>query len=95
MSTLFRIGSLRFFYLSFDLLMEPCHVHVGDGAGKLCKFWIRVTGDIVFEESAGFNQRELKQIEKTLLNRINEIKQAYEDECQRNNITIDYYQKEG
>ena len=40
MPTLFIDAGLRFFFVMFDLLNEPFHIHVSDGGRKLCEYWI-------------------------------------------------------
>ena len=47
MPTLLTAFGLRFFWVMYDLLHEPCHIHVTDKNRKVCKFWIFENG--VFE----------------------------------------------
>ena len=93
MPTLFTEGSLRFFFVMFDLLNEPFHLHVGDGGRKLCKYWIFADGSIELAESNGFKQRELNGIYTTLQTRISQIQEAYGDYCTKNKIQINYKTK--
>ena len=40
MPTVFRKLGLRFYFVSFDFTGH-LHIHVGDDASKICKFWIK------------------------------------------------------
>ena len=42
MPTIFYKFGLRFYFVSFDC-SEPCHIHVADKNGKICKYWLRNT----------------------------------------------------
>ncbi|MVM37793.1 DUF4160 domain-containing protein [Spirosoma sp. HMF3257] len=93
MPTLFINAGLRFFFVMFDLLNEPFHIHVGDGGRKLCKYWIFADGTIELADSKGFKQRELNDIEATLLTQMVFIQEAYGNYCTSNHITINYKNK--
>lgn len=90
MPTLFLEAGLRYFFVMFDLLNEPFHVHVGDGGRKLCKYWIFDDGSIEQAESKGFKQRELSKIEATLHAQMTFIQEAYGNYCTKNGIGINY-----
>ena len=90
---MFRLFGLRFFYRLFDLVNEPCHVHVGDDGRKLCKFWIRLDGSVDLADAVGFTKRDLTKIEKALLENMTQIHQSYEINCQTNGVLPNYYQK--
>ncbi|MCY7359117.1 MAG: DUF4160 domain-containing protein [Rudanella sp.] len=93
MATLFRLIGLRFFYLSFDLLREPCHLHATDDRGQLCKYWIRADGSFILADSKRFKRKELNKVEKVLTEQMQLIQKQYEDDCTSNNITVNYCQK--
>lgn len=93
MPTLFFNAGFRFFFVMFDLLNEPFHIHVGDGGRKLCKYWIFADGSFELAESKGFKQRELNDIEATLRTQMTFIQESYGAYCTKNNIPIDYKTK--
>ena len=93
MPTLFRLFGFRFFYRLFDLINEPCHVHVGDDGRKLCKYWIRADGSIELADAVGLTKRDLTKIERALLVHMTQIQQSYENNCQISGSTPNYYQK--
>ncbi len=93
MPTIFKLLGLRFFYLSYDMINEPCHIHVSDDGGKLCKYWIRKDGSITLADTTGFTARERKRIESAITKRISEIQEHYEINCRNNKISINYYKK--
>lgn len=90
MPTLFIDAGLRFFFVMFDLLNEPFHIHIGDGGRKLCKYWIFADGSFELAESKGFKQSELNDIERTLANQMNFIQESYGAYCTKNKIAINY-----
>ncbi len=90
MPTLFSNAGLRFFFVMFDLLQEPFHIHVGDSGRKLCKYWIFADGSFELADSKGFKQRELNDIEATLTSQMVFIQEAYGNYCAGNHITINY-----
>lgn len=93
MPTLFVESGLRFFFVMFDLLNEPFHIHVGDGGRKLCKYWIFTDGGIELAESKGFKQRELNNIEATLRTQMTLIQESYGTYCSKNNVAVNYRTK--
>lgn len=93
MPTLFINAGLRFFFVMFDLINEPFHIHVGDGGRKLCKYWIFADGTIELADSKGFKQRELNDIEATLVSQMALIQEAYGNYCTTNQLTVNYKTK--
>lgn len=93
MPTLFINAGLRFFFVMFDLLQEPFHVHIGDNGRKLCKYWIFADGSVELADSKGFKQRELNDIEATLTSQMVFIQEAYGNYCASNHIAINYKAK--
>lgn len=60
MPTIFFKLGFGFYFVSYDC-REPLHVHVGDDAGKVCKFWLE--NDISsLADNAGFKKRELVEV---------------------------------
>lgn len=90
MPTLFIDAGLRFFFVMFDLINEPFHIHVGDGARKLCKYWIFEDGSFELSDSKGFKQRELNDIEATLIAQMALIQETYGNYCTANQIVVNY-----
>ncbi|AQG82150.1 DUF4160 domain-containing protein [Spirosoma montaniterrae] len=90
MPTVFTQAGLRFFFVMFDLLNEPFHIHVGDGGRKLCKYWIFADGVVQLADNQGFKQRELNNIEKTLAEQMPYIQETYGAYCTKNNIAVNY-----
>ena len=64
MPTIFFRFELRFYFVSFDC-SEPCHMHVGDDAKKICKFWLR-NGEVYLADNRGFKKSELAKIQKEI-----------------------------
>lgn len=93
MPTLFIQAGLRFFFVMFDLLNEPFHVHIGDKGKRLCKYWIFADGSVELSDNSGFKQRELKDIETALAEQMAVIHKAYETYCTKNGIIINYRTK--
>lgn len=75
------------------MLREPCHVHATDDRGQLCKYWLRADGSFVLADSKRFKRKELNEIEKILMEQMEFIQKQYEDDCNNNNIKVNYYTK--
>jgi hypothetical protein len=90
MPTLFRLFGYRFFYRLYDLINEPCHVHVGDDGRKLCKFWVCLDDTIELADSVGFTRRELNRIEKAIVGQLIVIKDLYEADCLHYDVPPNY-----
>ncbi|MEY4876556.1 MAG: hypothetical protein RL708_1705 [Bacteroidota bacterium] len=82
MPTIFFKFGFRFYFVSFDC-SEPPHIHVGNDADKICKFWLREKVAVLADNS-GFTKHELKKIEKEvnnnfelLINKFNEYCKGY------------------
>lgn len=81
-----------FFAVSFDLLNEPFHVYVAQGA-KLCKFWVFKDGSIELSKNMGFKPTELRKIETILKKNVTFVLEKYEEYCNENRISINYKTK--
>jgi len=79
MPTVFKIGSLIFFFTSYDCI-EPMHIHVIDG-NKECKFWIKEENEILLADNHGFNRTELRKIKNAVNENYLLIKNTWNDHC--------------
>lgn len=77
MPVVFREGGVRFlFYADEGDPLEPVHVHALAG-GKEAKFWI---GPVVeLARSKGFKPHEVRRIEAVVIERRDEITEAWND----------------
>ena len=78
MPTVFKIGSLIFFFTSYDC-SEPMHIHVIDG-NKECKFWIKSKG-VILADNSGFSKNELLKIKKLIEENLQLIKDTWNEHC--------------
>jgi hypothetical protein len=74
----YQIG-FRFYFVSFDC-SEPPHIHVGDDAGKICKYWLK-NGSGVLADNSGFSKRELRKIEKIINETYDQLKNTFDEFC--------------
>ena len=74
----YQIG-LRFYFVSFDC-SEPPHIHIGDDAAKICKYWLR-NGHGELADYAGFNKRELRKIEKIINDKYELLRSTFDEYC--------------
>jgi hypothetical protein len=79
MPTIFFKFGFRFYFVSYDC-REPAHVHVGDGAKKICKYWLR-GNQVIIADSSGFTKRELFKIEKVILENYSTILTTFHEFC--------------
>ncbi len=79
MPTIFFKFGLRFYFLSYDC-REPSHIHVGDDAGKICKYWLS-NNKIQLSNNSGFTKRELARIEEVILENYSVILNTFNDFC--------------
>ena len=79
MPTIFFKFGFRFYFVSYDC-SEPPHVHVGDDARKICKFWLR-DEKIVLADNSGFTIRELARIEKVIWENHSFIRTTFNEFC--------------
>ncbi|MBC7568819.1 MAG: DUF4160 domain-containing protein [Spirosoma sp.] len=91
--TYFILAAWRYFARSFELLYEPCHVHVQSGPKRLCKFWIFSDGSVQLANSKGMSKRELSAVEAVIQAEIQVIKDACESYCYQNAIAVNYKTK--
>lgn len=74
----YQIG-LRFYFVSFDC-SEPAHIHIGDDASKICKYWLR-NEEGVLADNSGFNNRELRKIEKIIREKYDLLRNTFDEFC--------------
>ena len=79
MPTVLKIGSLIFFFTSYDCF-EPMHIHCVDG-NKECKYWLKDENLIVFADNKGFNKHELLKIRNIIKENFLLIKNSWYEHC--------------
>jgi len=79
MPTVLKIGSLIFFFTSYDCI-EPMHIHIVDGS-KECKFWLQPENVIILADNSGFGKKELQKIEKIIVENYELIKTTWYEHC--------------
>jgi hypothetical protein len=90
MPTVLKIGSIIFFFTSYDCY-EPTHIHVVDGR-KECKYWLKNNEIIVLADNSGFSQKELLKIRKIVLENYELINKIWNEHC-KDNIRKEYKKK--
>lgn len=78
MPTILREGPYRVYFVSHDL-KEPPHVHV-DREKYSAKFWL---GPVALGRNLGFSARELKTIERMIVEREQECMEVWNDNFER------------
>jgi hypothetical protein len=79
MPTVLRIGSLIFFFTSYDCV-EPMHIHVVDG-NKECKFWIKENSLVVLADNCGFKKNDILKLKKIVNENLELIKVTWNEHC--------------
>jgi hypothetical protein len=79
MPTIFFKFGFRFYFVSYDC-REPTHIHVGDEAKKICKYWLR-ENKIIIANNSGFTKSELAKIEKVILEKYSTILISFNEFC--------------
>jgi hypothetical protein len=74
MPTVLRIGRFRFYFYSNEGNEEP-HIHVKSG-GDEAKFWLH---PVQLATNYGFNERELNQLEKLVLEYEGDLLEAWHE----------------
>jgi len=90
MPTVFKIGSIIFFFTSYDC-SEPLHIHIVDGR-KECKFWLRENNTVVLADNNGFSRNELFKMKRIVSEKFQLIKESWDEHCK--NTTKKSYKKE-
>ena len=79
MPTIFFKFGLRFYFVSYDCI-EPPHIHIGDDARKICKYWLK-DGNGILADNSGFNKRDLARIEKVISENFKTLLKAFNEYC--------------
>jgi len=74
MPTVLRIGSIIFFFTSYDCI-EPLHIHIVDGT-KECKYWLRGEDEIILADNNSFSLNELLKLPRLVLENYQLIKRS-------------------
>ena len=80
----------RFFAVMFDLLNEPFHIHVTDKGRKECKYWVTQTGVMQLAFNRGFTERDLRKVEKAIVDHLTVIINQYKFYCNENGLKPTY-----
>ena len=83
MPTVLKIGSLIFFFTSYDCI-EPMHIHVIDGR-KECKYWLKEGFIVTLADNNGFSKTELIKIRKIVNENFELIKNKWDEHCKDTN----------
>jgi hypothetical protein len=76
MPTALRFGAYRFYFYSYDCA-EPRHMHV-DRDNMSAKFWL---DPITLAENHGFGRRELREIERIILDNLEVLRNEWDSFC--------------
>lgn len=79
MQTIFFKFGLRFYFVSYDC-NEPPHVHAGDDAKKICKYWLK-NNKVVIADNSGFTKRELSGVQRVILENYQFILNTFNEFC--------------
>jgi energy-coupling factor transporter ATP-binding protein EcfA2 len=77
MPTVLKIGSIIFFFTSYDC-GEPMHIHIVNGR-KECKYWLKEGETVVLADNNGFSKVELLKLRRIV------IKQSWDEHCKSTN----------
>lgn len=89
MPTVLRIGSIFFFFTSYDC-GEPMHIHVVEGR-KECKYWLRIDETVILADNNGFSKAELMKLRRIVVENFQLIKKSWDEHCK--SITKKEYKK--
>ena len=90
MPTVLKIGSVIFFFTSYDC-NEPIHIHIVDGR-KECKYWLRGNDGIFLADNNGFSRNELLKLRRIVIENYQLIKKSWDEHCK--NTTKKGYKKD-
>ena len=80
MSTVLKIGSIIFFFTSYDCY-EPTHIHVVNGR-KECKYRLRGDDQIILADNSGVSRNELLKLRQIIRMNFQLIKKSCDEHCQ-------------
>lgn len=92
MPVILRLYGFRFFSISFDLIVEPFHLHV-QKEKNTGKYWIFSDGSFELAQNNGFKMRELNTIEKILLENSTFVLDEYKSYCYANSLSPNFKTK--
>lgn len=79
MPTVLKIGSIIFFFTSYDCV-EPIHIHIVDGR-KECKYWLKEGESILLADNNGFSKTELLKLRRIVIENFQLIKKSWYEHC--------------
>jgi len=79
MPTVFKIGSIIFFFTSYDCY-EPQHIHIVDGQNE-CKFWLRESNTVILADNNGFSRNELLKLRRIVIENFQLFKKSWDEHC--------------
>jgi hypothetical protein len=80
MPTALRTGPYRFYFYSYDC-GEPRHMHA-DREHMSAKFWL--DPDVSLAENYGFNRKELRDIERSMRENLETLRNEWDKFCGTN-----------
>ncbi len=83
MPTVLRIGSIIFFFTSYDCY-EPTHIHIVDGR-KECKYWLKENDTVLLADNNGFSKSELVKLRRIVIENFQLIKKSWNEHCKNTN----------
>ncbi|MCX6239416.1 MAG: DUF4160 domain-containing protein [Bacteroidia bacterium] len=90
MPTVLKIGSVIFFFTSYDC-NEPLHIHIADGS-KECKYWLKGNDGIILADNNGFSRNELLKLGRIVIENYQLINKSWDEHCK--NSTKKEYKKD-
>ena len=79
MPTVLKIGSIIFFFTSYDCC-EPIHIHIVDGR-KECKYWLKEDEIVLIADNNGFSKTELLKLRRIIIENFQLIKKSWYEHC--------------
>ena len=83
MPTVLKIGSIIFFFTSYDCY-EPTHIHIVDGR-KECKYWLKENDTVLLADNNGFSKSELMKLRRIVIENSQLIKKSWNEHCKNTN----------
>lgn len=79
MPTVLKIGSIIFFFTSYDC-GESIHIHIVDGR-KECKYWLKEGEIVLLADNNGFSKTELLKLRRIVIENFELIKKSWDEHC--------------
>jgi len=83
MPTVLKIGSIIFFFTSYDCY-EPTHIHIVDGR-KECKYWLKENDTVLLSDNNGFSKSELVKLRRIVIENFQLIKKSWNEHFKNTN----------